>query len=190
VGARILGDRTVRVPVQRLREHPRNPRRGDVEAIKASLLRHGQYVPLTVNRPAMTVLRGSHTLRAARALGWNEVDVYFVDVDDEQATRILLADNRLSDLGGYDVEELAALLGGLEGDLAATGYEQADLDRLLDELDDQGPLDDDQVPPLPVSPVTQVGDVIELAPHRLVCGDARDGAVYQRLFAGDGAGGD
>ena len=185
--ARILGEETVRVPVERLREHPRNPRRGDVEAIKASLLRHGQYLPLTVNRPTMTVLRGNHTLRAARALDWSEIDVYFVDVNEELADRILLVDNRLSDLAGYDERELAELLQSLEGDLAATGYVQADLDELLDGLLADLPFEEDDVPALAPEPVTRPGELVELGPHRLFCGDARDVAAYERLLEGEGA---
>src|SRR5215210_2375262 len=86
------------LPTDSLRPHPENPRRGDVEAIRHSLERHGQYRPLVVNRPTMEVLCGNHTLRAARELGFSEIPVAFVSVDEEQARRILLVDNRTNDL--------------------------------------------------------------------------------------------
>src|SRR3954453_6928639 len=79
VYAKLLGEGTVRVSVAELRLHRENPRRGNVTAIRDSLSTNGLYVPLTVNRRTMEVLRGNHTLRAARELGWTLLDVYFVD---------------------------------------------------------------------------------------------------------------
>lgn len=42
----------------------------------------------------MEVLAGNHTLQAARELGMAEVTVTQLDVDEEQARRIMLVDNR------------------------------------------------------------------------------------------------
>ncbi len=38
------------VPISSLRPHPRNPRRGDLDAVKDSLRHHGQYRPIVANR--------------------------------------------------------------------------------------------------------------------------------------------
>src|SRR5688500_5722990 len=119
------------VPIADLRPHPDNPRRGDVEAIKNSLERNSQYRPIVVNRPTMDVLAGNHTLRAAEELGWVQIAATFVEVDDEQARRILLVDNRSNDLAGYDTQELVKLLSELEG-LEGTGYDEDALGELLD----------------------------------------------------------
>lgn len=124
-----------RVAVAELHTYHRNPRRGDVEAIRASLAVNGQYRPLVVNRGTHTgrpaeVLAGNHTLMAAREAGWPDVAVCWVDVDDDHAGRIVAADNRTADLGDYDNAALAALLGELP-DLAGTGYTDADLAALL-----------------------------------------------------------
>jgi ParB-like nuclease family protein len=104
-----------------------------VEAIKASLRAHGQYRPIVVNRPTMQVLAGNHTLEAAKQLGWKEIAATFVDVDDEQARRIVLVDNRTNDLADYDPQALVDLLEELP-DLEGSGYDQADLDALLDQV--------------------------------------------------------
>ena len=132
--ARLLGRDAARVAASTLQLARRNPRRGDVAAIRESLEHNGMYRPLVVNRPTMEVLAGNHTLRAIRELGWLEVDVYFVEVDEDAARRILLADNRTSDLATNDANELVSLLGELDA-LEGTGYDQGDLDELLDELD-------------------------------------------------------
>jgi hypothetical protein len=130
------------VPIASVRPFPRNPRRGSIELIKSSLEAHGQYRPLVVNRRTSEVLAGNHTLAAAVELGWPEIAVTFVDVDDEQAARIVAIDNRSTDVASYDERELADLLASLD-DLSGTGYEQDDFDALLASLalpdDDEQP---------------------------------------------------
>ena len=49
-------------------------------------------------------------VRAARWLGWTEIAANVVELDDAAATGFMLADNRTSDLGGYDDALLAAIL--------------------------------------------------------------------------------
>ncbi len=184
--AEILGVESARVESSTLRLSGRNPRRGDVEAIARSLEAHGQFRPLIVNRPTMEVLCGNHTLLAARTLGWRWLDVYFVEVGEDQARRIALVDNRTSDLAEWDASELVELLGEL-GDLTGTGFDEADLDALLDEVAAGAPVEDDDVPPLPDQPVTKLGDVVALGSHRLVCGDARDPIVAGLVMGGEQA---
>src|SRR5947208_3504678 len=59
--------------IEALIPYPGNPRRGNIDAIKQSLERNGQYAPLIVNRRTMEVLVGSHRLFAARELGWRAI---------------------------------------------------------------------------------------------------------------------
>jgi DNA modification methylase len=171
------------VPVAQLRPYGRNPRRGDVAAIRASLQAHGQYRPLVVNRRSGEVLAGNHTLQAAVELGWTEVAVTYVDVDDEQAARIVLVDNRTNDLAGYDDSELAALLEGLP-DLEGTGFEARDLERLLAALQTGREGMDTEPGVVPAEPVIRPGDLLLLGRHRLLCGDATSGGDLERLMDG------
>ena len=120
-----------RVPVESLEAHPRNPRQGDVGAIVESLEAHGQYRPLVVQAATNYVLAGNHTLMAATALGWSEIDVVRLDVDDDQALRILLVDNRTSDLAAYDDHGLADLLASIAPDFTGTAWDPDDLDALI-----------------------------------------------------------
>ena len=123
----------LRVPLASLRTYPRNPRRGSVDALRESLQTNGQYRPVVVNRRTSEVLAGNHTMLAARDLGWEEIAVTYVDVDDDTAARIVAVDNRSSDLATYDERELADLLASLD-DLSGTGYVQDDLDAMLASL--------------------------------------------------------
>lgn len=131
------------VPVDGLKPYHRNPRQGDIGAIVSSLEHHGQYRPIVVNARTQEVLAGNHTLAAARELGWTEIAATFVDVDDDQAARIVLVDNRANDLAHYDGETLTDILKELatetEYRLEGTGFTGDDLDDLLAEL--QEPLD-------------------------------------------------
>lgn len=131
----------LQVPVEGLKPYHRNPRQGDVGAIMQSLEHHGQYRPIVVNSRTQEVLAGNHTLEAARQLGWTEIAATFVDVDDDQAARIVLVDNRTPDLATYDDAVLAELLAELaqtdEG-LDGVGFDGDDLDRLLEDLQAEG----------------------------------------------------
>lgn len=117
------------VPIMELREFPNNPRRGDVELLVESLGYHGQYRPIVANRRTSEVLAGWHTLKAARKLGWQMIAVTWVDVDPITAKRIVLADNRLTDLANYDDTALLDLLMMLEN-LEGTGFNHDDLLKL------------------------------------------------------------
>ncbi|MGW0534757.1 ParB N-terminal domain-containing protein [Streptomyces sp. NPDC003032] len=125
------------VPVDELVPYHRNPRTGDVDSISESLSTHGQYRAIVVNRGTLTgrpneILAGNHTYKAAKQLGWAQIAVTWLDVDDEAAAKIVVADNRTSDLAGYDTLLLADILQDLP-DLKGTGYDQDQLDQLLDE---------------------------------------------------------
>lgn len=137
----ILADHITRVPLDALTPHPRNPRQGDVGAIVESLDANGQYAPIIVQRATGYILAGNHRYLAARAAGMTEIATVYVDVDDEHALRILLADNRTSDRASYDTAELLALLNGVltdTGSLYGTAYEKDDLDELLELVDPGG----------------------------------------------------
>lgn len=125
------------VPVDELVPYHRNPRTGDVDSISESLSTHGQYRAIVVNRGTLTgrpneILAGNHTYKAAKQLGWAEIAATWLDVDDEAAAKIVVVDNRTSDLAGYDTLLLADILQDLP-DLKGTGYDQDQLDQLLDE---------------------------------------------------------
>lgn len=167
--AKVLAERLIEYGPEELAPYHRNPRRGDVDAIAASLRRNGQYRPIVVNlgthtgRP-LEVLAGNHTLAAARQLGWDRIAATTVDVDDHQAARIVAADNRTADLGGYDDDVLLELLQELP-DLEGTGYNDDNLTRLLeygalDGTDDEG--DEVQDDADTSHHATETGDLLEL----------------------------
>ena len=173
-------------PIGRLQLMPGNPRRGNVDAVAASLEAFGQRKPVVALRDG-TVIAGNHTLQAAARLGWDKIAVVWVDDDDATAKAYSLADNRTAELGGYDDSLLADLIAEVaaadESLLAATAWTTDDLDELLDRLGESGTqLDDpDHVPPAP-TPKSIEGDVWLLGDHRVVCGDSTDAGTYAKLL--------
>lgn len=124
-------------PIAAMREHPDNPRDGDVGVIVESFEANGVYQGVVVQQRTGYVLAGNHRLKAAAALGMTTLPALFVDVDDAHARRILLADNRTSDRASYDNQRLLELLTATieADDLLGTGYTAEDVEetrRLLD----------------------------------------------------------
>lgn len=121
------------VAVDVIKPHPRNPRKGNVEVIADSISHNGFYGACVVQRSTNRILAGNHRWLAAKSQGMATVPVLFVDVDDDRALRILLADNRTNDLASYVDSALADILSGLsnESDLDGTGYTQEDLEALI-----------------------------------------------------------
>lgn len=126
----IIANETVLVPVSELKGYDKNPRKGNVKAIAESLEINKQYRPIVVQKSTKKILAGNHTWLAAQSLGWKEIAVVFVDVDDVAAKRIVLADNKTNDLADYDGQILAELLRDL-GTADGTGYSSADMDAIL-----------------------------------------------------------
>lgn len=118
--------KTTLVPIKDLKRYPNNPREGDIGAISESLRILGQYRPVVVNKRNNQILKGNHTVAAASALGWTDVAVVWVDVDDEQATKIVLADNRTADKATYDNDLLLATISLLDS-LEGSGFDDEDV---------------------------------------------------------------
>ncbi len=181
------------IPVDRLHQFSGNPRNGDVELIAESLRAHGQYRALVVNTRGgrYTILAGNHTYQGLLAIGATEALCHLVDLDDEQAKRVVLVDNRANDVSAHRYDEglLASLLQSLP-DLVGTGYGQDDLADLLERLNPTVPVQrtsPDDVPPVPEVPVSRPGDIWQLGPHRVLCGDSTDAQAVRRLTGGDRA---
>lgn len=182
-----IGHKTVpiNVPVP----YGKNPRRGDVERIAKSLEENGQYKTITLRTPTNEILAGNHTHKAARLLGWDKIAVDHIGpMSDDEAKRIVLVDNAANDWASYDLAVRAELLESLPNPTYGSGYTQAELEAALNGVVQEPaevPEDADLVPEKPVKPKTKLGDVWELGPHRLVCGDATDPRVLEELLGSE-----
>ena len=145
-GMHTLMSQIKQAKVDDLKFYPGNARRGDVNAVAESLQYHGQFKPIVVQKSTGYVLAGNHTLRAAKeVLGWKTIGAVYVDVDDEQAKKILLADNRTSDLGDYDYDALYQILSDVP-DPIGTGYTQEIMDQInetINQITSEAPIGTD-----------------------------------------------
>ena len=140
------------VPLSDLKPHPDNPNRGSVNDIAISLEENGQYRSVVALTDG-TILAGHHVVQAAKRLGRETIRVEFVEADEKTARKILLADNRLADLGlGANLDMLLDNLQQLGDDIEGTGFdldylrmlEEAvsgppGIDELLEEADEEEP---------------------------------------------------
>jgi hypothetical protein len=145
--------RALAVPIDEVHPHPSNVRQGDIGLIAQSLKQNGQFRPIIVQQSSRRIIAGNHTWKAAKSLGWAEIAVQFLQIDDDRALRIMLADNKANDAATYDDAELLELLrtlvasdAGLEGTL----FDGDDLDSLIALLEDtdEHDADDDASPQL------------------------------------------
>ena len=167
--------------------HPENPREGDIGAIAVSIEQNGWYGTVVAQKSTGHVLAGNHRLQAAQQLGIKEVPVYWVDVDDTTARKIMLADNRTNDLASHNEDVLLGLLTELAStnDLLGTGYDGDDLDELMAEINlDPKPEKEMTEPVTPPPPITKSGDKIRLGPHVLYCVDTTNPKNIEELLDG------
>jgi len=181
------------LPLASLTPLPDNPRRGDVEAVAASLSRFGQRKPIVVRRSDRVIIAGNHTWLAAQSLGWAEIAAVLVDDDEISSRAYALADNRTSELGGYDEELLVQLIEQVgaqdETLLRDAGWTAEAIEELtkglMTHLPDIPPVD--EAAEMPANPVSQLGDVWLLGAHRVLCGDATSMEDYKQLLRGEEA---
>jgi len=185
--------------ISRLQPAVYNPRimpPEEMRKLQRSLQQWGCVEPIVVRQADMTVIGGHQRLQAAKILGMTTVPVVFVDVDENQAKALNIALNQIH--GDWDLPKLGELLEELRDlpdlDETLTGFDPKELDQLLAEVErsqrvegeesfdaEQAMAEAEQATgPTRVQP----GELWELGPHRLLCGDATDASSWEHLMQG------
>lgn len=180
-------------PIDSLRAYENNPRQNDdaVAVVAESIRQFGFRQPIVVDAEGVIVI-GHTRWRAARHLGMTEVPVHVAEgLSPDQIRALRIADNKTNEVATWDLDKLGIELKALEGsdldlDLAALGFDQDELAKLLDPGVRDGLTDPDEVPPVPEAgqTLTQPGDLWVLGDHRLLCGDSAEPAQMARLMDG------
>ena len=137
------------------------------------------------------VISGNHRLGLLSEMGVANAPVHIVDVDDAHARILSQTLNRTR--GQDDAEAYAALLTDVLADmdmadvLAYLPESEKSLTQALDAVKSEDDATVDDVPPLPDEPESRPGEVYDLGPHRLVCGDAREVTILEKLMGDDKA---
>jgi DNA modification methylase len=178
------------IPTDALLPDPGNPRvhdRAQIAAIAKSIEAFGFNAPILIDRNRQ-IVAGHGRYEAAKLLGLEHVPVIRLEhLTEAQVKAYMIADNQLTDRSGWDDSKLAAQFKELS-DLAlnfaieATGFEMPKVDLLLQLAASPEAIAPEEFEEPVGSPVAQSGDLWLLDRHRLLCGSALDGQVYESLF--------
>jgi DNA modification methylase len=176
-------------PIGDLIPYAKNARTHDeahVAQIAASIRAFGWTNPILVDGEN-GVIAGHGRLLAARKLGMTTVPVIELDgLSEAEKRAYILADNKIALNAGWDTELLALEIGDLGAlgfDLSLTGFGDEEIAGLLNS-GNLGLTDPDDVPEVPETPVSRMGDVWRLGRHRLLCGDSTNVDDVDRVLAG------
>ena len=180
-------DKVERKSVASLIPYARNARTHSPEQvaqIAASIKEWGWTNPVLVDGEG-SIIAGHGRVMAAQKLGLQDIPVMVADGWTEaQRKAYVLADNQLAMNAGWDIEMLKIEIGELNSDgfiLDLIGFDDKILADLLNDPT-EGLTDPDDVPEPPDEPVTVLGNVWILGNHRLICGDATDALVVEKLL--------
>jgi len=133
------------------------------------------------------IIAGHGRVMAASKLGLAKVPcIRLAHLTDTQKRAYIIADNKLALNAGWDMEMLGLELADLresDFDLDLTGFTDEELASILCETT-EGETDPDEVPELPVDPVSVLGDVWILGKHRIACGDCTDQGTVDKALNG------
>jgi DNA modification methylase len=180
-------------PIDRLVPYANNARthsKKQINQIAESIKRFGFCNPVLISEDC-TIIAGHGRVQAAKLLGMLEVPVRKLShLSRDEVRAYILADNKLAENAGWDRDVLAIEMQGLidlDFDIELLGFSTTEIDFTIDGEKKPAPADDalDTIEPLQPGPATtRSGDLWQLGPHRLICGDARSREDVSRLCGG------
>ena len=147
-----------------LKPRARNPRTHSAKQIKqiaASIKEFGFISPVLIDGDD-GIIAGHGRVEAAKLIGMSDVPTVRVDhLTPAQIRAYIIADNRLAENAGWDrallTLELQELSVELNFDVTVTGFETAEIDLLISELNDETPDEAEKFPPLSVRSLQSLG---------------------------------
>ena len=153
---------------------------GQIEKLKKSITEFGFITPCLIDRDN-NLIAGHGRVMAAKELGMTTVPCVYVDgLTETQRRAYILADNRLGELGEWNMDLVFSELDELKDmdfDIELTGFELPDDEP--NEVEDDG-YDFKDV----VDHRASEGDVWQLGEHRLMCGDSSSREDVEKLTGG------
>ena len=171
------------VSLSLLKPYERNAKihgEAQIEKLIDSITEFGFLSPCLIERDTYNIIAGHGRVEAAKRLGMEKVPCVFVeDITEEQRRAYILADNRLTELGEWDMDMVQFELKELDAmdfDVSLTGFDL--------ELDTPEVEEDDYEEHEHTEPRAKRGDIFQLGEHRLMCGDSTSPDDVQMLMGG------
>lgn len=186
------------VDVSTLKRNPRNPRRHShkqIGQIAHSIETFRFNVPILIDANSQ-VIAGHGRVLACEHLGLKEVPAIRIEhLTPDQLRAFTIVDNRLTENSEWDDRLLAEELKNLseaelDFNIEVTGFEVAEIDLVINNLDAIGGQAADPADALPAPSavkVSQAGDLWVLGKHRVLCGNALLGESYEMVMNGEKA---
>jgi DNA modification methylase len=179
--------------IDQLKPNPRNARthsNHQIKQIKESLRSFGFNNPIIVDSDNM-IVAGHGRAEAAKRLGLTQVPTIRLDgLTKEQIQAYIIADNKLAENAGWDLEILAGELQALlelnlpDLDVTITGFEVPEIDSILEGAKATDSPDEPPTEPISDGPsITQPGDLWILGKHKVACGNSLHPSIYKMLMS-------
>lgn len=170
------------VPYERnAKNHPQS----QIDKLKKSIEEFGFLSPCLIDKD-YNIIAGHGRVMAAKEMGMEKVPCVYVEgLTDTQRRAYILADNRLTELGGWDEEIVQSELESLEAEgfsVELTGFDWENATNIEPIEDDY-----DAETAEAIEPRVKRGEVWELGNHRLMCGDATSTEDLDTLMNGEAA---
>lgn len=105
----------------------------EYDKIKNSIEQFGYVDPIIYNKRTNTIVGGHQRYTVLRDLGYEEVDVSVVDMDEQDEMALNVALNKVE--GEWDKDKLKDVIEQLEEDkLAFTGFDDDEIDSLMNDV--------------------------------------------------------
>ncbi len=184
-----------KIPIQKINPAPYNPRKdlqpddSEYQKLLKSLDEFDCVEPLIWNSRSGNLVGGHQRFKILKARGDKYILCSVVDLPPKNEKALNIALNKIS--GDWDEHKLAHLLDELikepDFDFEVTGFELPEATGLIDDIlrfdtDSEENFDIDSELQKAAKPVTRRGKVIELGPHRILCGDSTKRRNVDKLF--------
>jgi DNA modification methylase len=168
--------------------NPRTHTRKQVKQVAASIKEFGFINPILIDG-SNGIIAGHARAEAAKLIGMGDVPTVRVDhLSPRQVRAYVIADNRLAEIAGWDRSllalELQELSIELDFDVTVTGFETAEVDLLIGEVN-AGTFDEaDELPAIDraIPAISRPGDLWRIGDHFLLCADALKTDSYSALL--------
>lgn len=175
--------------IEQIKQYKNNPKlhsKHQIKQIADSIKEFGFVNPVLLDENG-EIIAGHGRFMAAQLLNMTTIPTITLShLSDSQKRLYRIADNKLTELGKWDITALEIEIKELESlnlDLELTGFETEEIDNLI--LGNSGTTNskDDNIPELkPADYKSKLGDVWRLGRHFLICGDALKAETYAKLM--------